>query len=128
MELALNLFWCCLTIFLAGLYLRVVPASTGSRRLHFVALALVVIILLPAISMTDDLMAAQNPAEIDVSLRRAHDIPAPHAVFPPNLAFFVPLFLISPSGSVASVPDRVAVPISRDTSIASIDNRPPPRF
>ena len=49
---------------------------------QFVAMALVILILLPAISMTDDLIAAQNPAEVDCCARRDHDFSSPHSIVP----------------------------------------------
>ena len=74
MELTLNLGWACGS-------LDAVPGREWRRaRIRpphpIVALAVVILILLPAISMTDDLMAAQNPAEIDCCVRRDHDSPA----------------------------------------------------
>ena len=41
------------------------------RRAQMLALAMVVLLLLPVISLSDDLAAAQSPAEADSYLRRA---------------------------------------------------------
>ena len=57
--------------------------GASDRRIQMVALAVVILILLPAISMTDDLVAAQNPAEIDCCAGRHHDHAAsPHSIIP----------------------------------------------
>ena len=58
MELALNFGWAAVAVWMLFAWARMEPLTAKSRRAQFVALAVVILILLPAISMTDDLIAA----------------------------------------------------------------------
>jgi hypothetical protein len=127
MELALNLAWSLLAIAMTFLWLRQAPRGASSRRAQAVALGLLLVILLPAISMTDDLMAAQNPAEVDCCLGRDHRYSRPQATFPvvpalPALAF-AGMALSHPR---LAPPGIVAAPVFDSPALASILNRPPP--
>ena len=83
MELTLNLGWALVAVWILCAWVRTAPRRATDRRVQMVALAVVILILLPAISMTDDLLAAQNPAEIDCCARRNHDHGAsPHSILP----------------------------------------------
>lgn len=58
---------------LTCLWLRMVSQGRDGRArwgIQVVALLLLIVILFPVISVTDDLMAAQNPAETDSVQRR----------------------------------------------------------
>lgn len=127
MELLLNLGWVVLAAWMVALWLRKMPQARGDRRAQFVALALVILILLPAISMTDDLIAARNPAEVDVSLRRDHTSPQGH-IFQPALTALVvsALLCLVFEPARAGMPDFRRTPILRTPVLASIENRPPP--
>jgi len=127
MELALNLGWVLVAVWMFCAWLRIAPHAAKDRRIQLVALAVVILILLPAISMTDDLVAAQNPAETDTCARRDYDFSCPHSIVPITLALPLPAFASLPA-SVEQMPalrqnstPRVEVP-----SLASIQNRPPP--
>jgi hypothetical protein len=129
MELALNLFWVGLAIFLAELWLRHTPASTKNRRVQYIALALILLILLPAVSMTDDLLAAQNPCEVDSSLalRGRHDWTPERVIILPAFALLFPIFRsVSPQLQNARAADAMVPTLLRDPATASINNRPPP--
>lgn len=127
MELALNLAWLVLAICLYSLWLRFAPVGEGSRRMQWVALLLLIVILLPAISLTDDLQAAQNPAEIDTCLRRDHDWLAPHAMVPIAIALAVPFFAGLPvQASYWQAPGSPTTPKFIPPALSSIENRPPP--
>jgi hypothetical protein len=101
MELVLNVAWLLLAVVMIFLWLRYAPRDGCNRRMQLVSLPVVIFILLPAISMTDDLLAAQNPAESDGCLRRDHDYANPQFIFPavatlPLQAFgHVPLRVVS---------------------------------
>ena len=82
MEFALNLVWMALATLMFWLWMRRAPSEGVSRRTQLAALAVVVLILLPVISVTDDLMAAQNPAETDCCQRKDYAVAIPHSVFP----------------------------------------------
>jgi hypothetical protein len=127
MELTLNLGWVLVAVWMLCAWLRVAPRAARERRAQFVALAVVILILLPAISMTDDLMAAQNPAEIDCSVRRDHGCLAPHSLVPVTTARPQPGFLAPESGFLQTrVPSLAAAPFVQNPSLNSIENRPPP--
>ena len=71
MELFLNLVWLMLSVSLVCGYLAFAPTPLKSRKAAaIIALALLILVLLPVISMTDDLAAINNPAETDHLLRR----------------------------------------------------------
>ncbi len=93
-----------------------------------VALAVVILILLPAISMTDDLVAAQNPAEIDCCVRRNHDHgTSPHSITPATPAIPLPSFTgISLAFVGMAAPSNLPSPFVENPCLASIQNRPPP--
>jgi hypothetical protein len=127
MELTLNLAWALLALWMLGAWLRVAPTAARERRAQFVALAVVILILLPAISMTDDLVAAQNPAEVDCCVRRDYDCFHAHAGVPTATASPVPTF----NGLMLGVlhllpPNPHAAPFAETPALASIQNRPPP--
>ena len=72
MELVLNLAWAFLASIMVGLWLRLAVRTGVNLRMQFVALAVLLLILFPVISVTDDLQVAQNPAEADCLVRRDH--------------------------------------------------------
>jgi len=127
MELTLNLGWVVVAVWMSCAWLRIAPRGAKERRAQLVALAVVILILLPAISMTDDLMAAQNPAEVDSSVRR--DYGGPHALLcvPVPPAFPAPGFKGLTLG-VERVPSlgHLSVLHVETPSLAPIENRPPP--
>ena len=127
MELILNFAWVALAVCMLWLWLRTAPASGSERRAQCIALALALVILLPVISMTDDLVAAKNPAEIDICLRRDHDWLASHAVVPVAVALVVPLWtglLLHATPILAAF--IAPAPALRAPALGPIDNRPPP--
>jgi hypothetical protein len=71
MEITLNLAWALCSLGLIWFWMRCRVPSRTSRYMQVLALAIVVLLLLPVISLSDDLAAWQSPAEADSSLRRA---------------------------------------------------------
>jgi hypothetical protein len=127
MELALNLGWALLALCMFCVWSRFAPAGAKERRAQFVALAVVILILLPAISMTDDLVAAQNPAEVDCCVRRDHDCFHAHTFIPTASAGPVPEFQGLPVRLVQMMPSmQVVSPYVEIPALAPIQNRPPP--
>jgi hypothetical protein len=127
MELALNLAWFLLALVMVSLWLRQAPRQASQRRAQMIALGVLLIILLPAISMTDDLIAAQNPAEVDSSLRRDHEYVRPHAIFPAPAALLQLAFAgLSFDAHRQAAPRRVFAPAFPLPALAAIHNRPPP--
>ena len=128
MELALNLGWAWVAVWMLCAWVRTAPRRATDRRIQMVALAVVILILLPAISMTDDLVAAQNPAEIDCCARRNHDHGAsPHSNLPAAASLPLPSFTgISLASVSMTAPSILPSPFVENPSLTSIQNRPPP--
>ena len=127
MELALNLGWGLLAILLFWQWLHIAPHARTGRHIQFVALSVLVLILFPVISVTDDLQASHNPAEVERSLRRDDQSASLHSLLPvvavpPSagfagivIAFFNTVLPIQPQLLALTAPP-----------LTSIQNRPPP--
>ena len=128
MELTLNLGWALVAVWMLCAWVRTAPRRATDRRIQMVALAVVILILLPAISMTDDLVAAQNPAEVDCCARRDHDHGAcPHSILPATAALPLPSFTgISAAFVGMAGPSNLPSSFVENPSLAPIQNRPPP--
>lgn len=127
MESFLNLVWVVLALTMVALWLRHARRDGCGRRMQVVSLAVLLLILLPAISMTDDLIAAQNPAEIDCCLRRGHEYAQPDFLFPAFTALPAPAFAYAaPRVYSLLVPPVPLRPAIESFALASIQNRPPP--
>ena len=127
MEFALNTGWVLLAALMFCLWLRFGPRTGTDRRLQFVALALLILILFPVISVTDDLLAAQNPAEVDSCLRRDHAASTPHSIFPaaatlpPSIAAEIPFGFLR-----FTAPRALSAPTVDHPGLEDLQNRPPP--
>ena len=127
MELLFNLIWAALSATMVLLWLRFAPRDGASRRMQFVALAVLILVLFPVISVTDDLQAALNPAETDTCLRRSQVLSVAHSVFPAISAL--------PLSNMAHLPFAVMktrveaiLPafLPDDPAQSPIQSRPPP--
>jgi hypothetical protein len=72
MELFLNSAWALLAVAIVYLWLRLGRRAVSERQMSFVALVMLIVILFPVISVSDDLWSIQNPAETDTCQRRDH--------------------------------------------------------
>jgi hypothetical protein len=126
-EQLFNLAWLLLASAVVCLWFGCGPRTGVSRRKQYVALAVLALILFPVISITDDLLAAQNPAEADCCLRRDHVVASAHSIVPPVSAApqpgfrepsFSSLWLAAPSG-----PAILSVDLP---GLSVVQNRPPP--
>jgi hypothetical protein len=132
METVLNLVWALLVALMFGLWLRFAPRSCPNRRvdsppIQFVALAVLILLLFPVISVTDDLQAIQNPAETDTCQRRDHVCGTPHSLFPAVAALPLPAFAGLSFGILhLAVPAGLLAPVVANPAVASIQIRPPP--
>ncbi|MGA3370539.1 MAG: hypothetical protein ABSC48_02140 [Terracidiphilus sp.] len=127
MELALNLVWALLAFVLVRLWLRHEHGERATMRTQAAALAMLIVILLPVISVTDDLQALQNPAELDCCARRNHAVSCPHSPFPPAATPPPPVLAELSFGFLSFAASRPApAPLVETPALASIQNRPPP--
>ena len=130
MELILNLVWTLLAALMFCLWLQFGVRIDHDRRMQLVALAVLILILFPVISVTDDLLVAQNPAEADayyLCTRRDHVAVSPHSIFPAAAALPLPVFAQLASGySHFGTPCNRSAPVVDLPALAAIQNRPPP--
>jgi hypothetical protein len=78
MEWILNFAWIAMAALMLMLWMSHAPQMGACRRTQLVALAVVILIMFPVISVTDDLLAAQITAETDGSQRKDHVGAPPH--------------------------------------------------
>jgi hypothetical protein len=128
MELTLNLVWAMLALLFMGIWLRHASRNGTSTRMQAVALLMFIVILLPVISVTDDLQVLQNPAETtDSCARRNHAALCPHSIFPAVATLPPPVFAELSFGFLRfTAPSHLPVPLVKIPAMASIQNRPPP--
>ena len=128
MEIFLNFAWAALAVFIICSWLRIESSGSGDRRRQIVAIAILIAILFPVISVSDDLMAAQNPAETDTCQRRDHlGDQASHPLL--DLATAVPAAAFEGIDLAAcrSLSQQNAQPAAPDCpDFSPILNRPPP--
>jgi hypothetical protein len=130
MELILNLVWALLATLMFWLWMRHAPCQRASRKMQLVTLAVVLVILFPVISVTDDLQMAQNPAEADayyLCTRRDHVAVSSHSIFP-AAATLPPLVFTEHSFGFLrfAAPGNRPTPLVMISALTSIQNRPPP--
>jgi len=127
MELVLNLAWVLMSALMFCLWLRFAARTGVDRRTQLAALAVLLLILFPVISVTDDLQAVQNPAETDCLLRRGHGCSTDHTIFPAVANLPLPA-IAEPSFGVLrlAAPGHLRAPVFDRPALAPIQNRPPP--
>jgi hypothetical protein len=126
MELFLNFAWALLAISGLCLWLRFDRRDKSERRLAFMALAMLIVIVFPVISVSDDLWSLQNPAETDASVRRDHVTAAPHASFPASAIPTTTFAGLANDYERAIAPlFHASLPVERPAT-DHIQNRPPP--
>jgi hypothetical protein len=127
MELILNLVWVVLAIVFLGLWMRSDRRDGANTHAQIIALLMVIVIFFPVISVTDDLQALQNPAEIDCCARRYHADACAHSLFPIVATIPPPGTARLSFGFLRFIaPSRVLSPQVEIPALASIENRPPP--
>jgi hypothetical protein len=126
MELALNLAWVLLAAAVVRLWMRHAPRQGEGIGTQIAALAVLLAILFPVISVTDDLQAAQNLCEVEACVRRAQASTSPHSVFPS--AALPPAILAEPAFGDLGIRTPCQTPVSRvnNRCLAVVRNRPPP--
>ena len=127
MEIILNVVWMLLAIVIVRLWLLYAPGGGASRRTQVAALAILIVILFPVISVTDDLQTIQNPAELDCCARRNHATSSAHSIFPAVATLPPPVFARPSFGFLRFVtPSSSPFPTVANAALAPIQNRPPP--
>ncbi len=127
MELFLNSAWALLAVVFVGLWLRIEQRDHADRRLPFIALVMLILILFPVISVSDDLQSLQNPAETDTCQRRDHLASCPHFLFPAITALPEPVFPDLTFGFQRFTgPLNLPIIAIDNPALDAIQNRPPP--
>ncbi len=127
METFLNLAWALLALSSVCLWARFERRTGTDRRRPIVSLLMLIAVLFPVISVSDDLWSIQNPAETDILLRRDHHGVSPHLILPTPTAACQPGFsgvVFTFRHSDALPQEPVAAPSA--IPIGFIQNRPPP--
>jgi hypothetical protein len=127
MELFLNSAWAAMAIVIVFVWLRLEGRAKAETRLSFIALVMLIVVLFPVISVSDDLWSLQNPAETDTCQRRDHLSSFAHSIFPRISALpeTAPAELtFGFHGFVA--PLSVTPPTVENPALAPIQDRPPP--
>jgi len=129
MEIVLNIAWAFCSLGLIAAWLHGSRSNPAPRRTQIMSLAMAVLLLLPVISLSDDLMAMQSPAETDTCLRRAQHSGDLHpTVASASWALAVLTFAEFAWGGYSQVvpgSSRVTPPLS--VLPRSLESRPPPQ-
>lgn len=129
MEIALNLIWLLLAVVIVRLWVRHAPLDGVGLRSQIGAVTLLIVILFPVISVTDDLQLAQNPAEDDTytCLRRNSTLVSAHSIFPATSTFPASVLTEFPFVYLRYVATgRLPVGTPDNPALSAIQNRPPP--
>jgi hypothetical protein len=129
MEIVLNVAWALCSLGLICFWTRSTASTQVSRRTQVLALAMVVLLLLPVISLSDDLMAMQGPAESDACLRRALHSDSAHFSAVPT-SFALPELVVSSlalSGASQEVSEDLSLMPPTVFLTRCLDSRPPPQ-
>jgi hypothetical protein len=127
MEPLLNFVWALVAISSVCLWFRLGRREGAEQRRSLIAVVVLIVILFPVISVSDDLWSAQNPAETDTCLRRDHQSCCSH-LLTAEIAFFPRVANVEPGFSFqdylvwhSSSPRVIEKP-----ELDGIESRPPP--
>jgi len=128
METILNLAWAVFSGGLILFWLRNNAANQRPRQMQLMALMMVVLLLLPVISLSDDLVAAQGINETDCCLRRTLNAHEAHpSVVPACLAIPEPFTAALAVGGLSQEAQQDFRPTLPSSFLPrSLDTRPPP--
>lgn len=136
MEVLLNLAWLLLAASMLAVWFKLRRSETVcphcakhfDKPTQFIALCVLLLILFPVISVSDDLLTAQYTTETDGSVRKHHAGCCPahsYASTPANealSAFQLPLFFTV----ILELPYPPNAAPALNPAFYSIENRPPP--
>lgn len=127
MEPIFNLVWALVAVAAIGFWFAHGRSKAGCNRASAIGLALLIVILFPVISVSDDLWSLQNPTETDSFHRRDYGGVIPH--FQPIAAASLPntlgTELLLLSWRISS-PHLTASPTVENPALRPVENRPPP--
>jgi hypothetical protein len=126
MELILNFAWGLLAVMGICLWVRLDRRKGAERYVPIVALLMLIIILFPVISVSDDLWSIQNPAETDTVQRRDQFASSPHSILPVLAALCEPGLEMSFGFGNWAPRASITLPAPSAPPSARIQNRPPP--
>jgi hypothetical protein len=130
MELALNLVWAMLAAVMIRLWVGHAKREGANRLGQCIALALILSILFPVISVTDDLQLLQNPAESDIynpCTRRDHAVASQYSTCSAGAALPSPVFAGQPFGFLSlPIPSIPALTAVDNPALTAFHDRPPP--
>jgi len=127
MELFLNSAWALLAVAIVYLWLRLGRRAVSERQMSFVALVMLIVILFPVISVSDDLWSIQNPAETDTCQRRNHMASCQHFDFSPVVVLPEPAIAEHAFG-FQRLTAAIDLPLrgTENPALGPIQIRPPP--
>jgi hypothetical protein len=127
MELFFNSAWGVLAAAIICLWVRFEERLHANRRQSFIAVLVLIVILFPAISISDDLWAINNPAETNTWQRRDHLGTCRHTIFPTSAALPEPVNVDLTVGfQPVALPLPMPLPSFDNPALDPIQNRPPP--
>ncbi|HEY1984087.1 MAG TPA: hypothetical protein VGG85_01690 [Terracidiphilus sp.] len=128
MELLLNLAWLSVAATMVSLWLRSDFGGRADRGRQLIAIVVLIAILFPVISVSDDLLAIQNASEVDNILRRDHLVPSDIHPVQPILTVPAQLLFAALGVGFSRFVTQGYLPVPKPVhpGLASIDNRPPP--
>jgi hypothetical protein len=129
MESLLNIVWLAVAGALVCIWVRDGGRDRPERRRQLIAMAVLIAILFPVISVSDDLLAIQNAFEADNTYsRRDHLVPSStHPVQPVITILAAAMFAgIALQFLRFVAPSMVVVKGPQHPELTWIENRPPP--
>ena len=128
MELFLNLAWMLVAGIIMCLWLRSEDRSKPDRRRQLIAMAVLIAILFPVISVSDDLLAMQNASEADNYPRRNLLVPSSNHPVQPALAMMAAVIFAAVGFGFMrfAAPSILSVKGPEHPALASSENRAPP--
>lgn len=136
MELLSNLVWIAVTLALWSVWLFGRRSGRGAWlrpgvAVQVASLAVLTLILLPVISVSDDLQASHNPAEVErTSVRNDQHWLRPDAVRPTPAALLAVIgwFLLAPARTIALLRSPAFPRCERIAHLRPPASRAPPTF
>ncbi len=131
MELVLNFAWLLLCLTLMALWMQYARKDhrccDSNRGMQLMALAIVLLLLFPVISVSDDLLMAQNPAETDTCVQKSCNC-GHHQQHMPAMASLPaqPLVVHHSEYAVVSQTSELLDRSTQNPALRRVENRPPP--